>query len=263
MTLNKKPGETKSKRISRKRKVLISRYATAAASLYGVISINEFVEVFNNYEALSTTADEVSMALKRLAQTDDVEYSISGDILSGPEFQPHFIDYEGNIESIRESQKGKTRYLPRKKEFLRYVDISYREPEKPYTDLKAYILKHELTTRGDGIEGVDGDLLNLNEMIRFGVKVTEELVYFIESGYHFRDEDEMNAFTQLVMNVHNNTRTYDNNGFSPIEIFGRFEQPSLNPLPIEPIKPRSHSKVSRNALCPCGSGLKYKKCHGK
>ena len=22
-------------------------------------------------------------------------------------------------------------------------------------------------------------------------------------------------------------------------------------------------KISRNALCPCGSGLKYKHCHGK
>ena len=37
-------------RISRKRKELISQYATAALSFNGVISVNEFVEVFNHYE---------------------------------------------------------------------------------------------------------------------------------------------------------------------------------------------------------------------
>ena len=26
---------------------------------------------------------------------------------------------------------------------------------------------------------------------------------------------------------------------------------------------RVEQKVERNALCPCGSGKKYKKCHGK
>ena len=37
---------------------------------------------------------------------------------------------------------------------------------------------------------------------------------------------------------------------------------------LEPIKPevtirRSAPKVGRNEPCPCGSGKKYKKCHGK
>ncbi len=30
-----------------------------------------------------------------------------------------------------------------------------------------------------------------------------------------------------------------------------------------PIDPATWGKVSRNALCPCGSGKKYKHCHGK
>jgi preprotein translocase subunit SecA len=32
--------------------------------------------------------------------------------------------------------------------------------------------------------------------------------------------------------------------------------------PVEPVR-RDHPKVGRNDLCPCGSGKKYKKCHGK
>jgi len=35
------------------------------------------------------------------------------------------------------------------------------------------------------------------------------------------------------------------------------EHPPLNPIV------RETPKVGRNEPCPCGSGLKYKKCHGK
>jgi preprotein translocase subunit SecA len=32
---------------------------------------------------------------------------------------------------------------------------------------------------------------------------------------------------------------------------------------VNPNEPATWGKVSRNALCPCGSGKKYKHCHGK
>lgn len=250
-------------RISRGRKELIAKYAAAAVFLYGVISVDEFVSVFNHYEEAHTTSEEALLALKRLAKTDDVEYSIAGDIISGPEFQPDFDDYEENVKAIRASQKSKPRYLPDKEEFLRYVDGAYREPEKPYADLKAHILKHKLTTRGEGIDGVDGDLIDLHEMIQFGVGSTDEFDYFTERGYKFKGIDDINEFALLVMNAHNNTRMYDNNGFTPSEIFEKFERPKLNPLPKEPFKVEMAPKIGRNDPCPCGSGLKYKKCCGK
>ncbi|MGZ8408569.1 MAG: SEC-C metal-binding domain-containing protein, partial [Hyphomicrobium sp.] len=31
----------------------------------------------------------------------------------------------------------------------------------------------------------------------------------------------------------------------------------------DPTSPASWGKVARNAPCPCGSGKKYKQCHGK
>ena len=44
-------------RISRERKVLISQYATAAINLYGVINVDEFVEMFNRYDETHTTSE--------------------------------------------------------------------------------------------------------------------------------------------------------------------------------------------------------------
>jgi preprotein translocase subunit SecA len=32
--------------------------------------------------------------------------------------------------------------------------------------------------------------------------------------------------------------------------------------PVDPNDPRTWGKVQRNAPCPCGSGRKFKQCHG-
>ena len=91
-------------RISRDRKVAISKYATAAVCLYGVLTVDEFVDVFNYYEDAPTTHEEVLFVIKQFSVKDDVEYSIAGNIISGYEFQPQFEDYKENVDSIRSAQ---------------------------------------------------------------------------------------------------------------------------------------------------------------
>jgi preprotein translocase subunit SecA len=34
------------------------------------------------------------------------------------------------------------------------------------------------------------------------------------------------------------------------------------PVAVDPNNPQTWDKVQRNAPCPCGSGRKYKQCHG-
>ncbi len=250
-------------RIKKERKELLSKYATASAFLYGVISVNEFVDVFNHYEDVKTDYNETTLALQRFAKTNDVEYFIFNGIISGPAIQPDFSDYEEIVASIRENQNGKPRYLPEKEEFLRYETGDYFEPQKPYADLKAYILKNHLIEREDGLDGVDGDLIDLREMILHDVDTTDCINYFTESDYVFNGIDDLNRFVQVLLNVFNNTRIYKNNGFTPEELFKRDERPKLKPLPKEPIYINKVMKVGRNDPCPCGSGLKYKRCHGR
>ena len=223
---------TSKMRISRERKELISKYATAAVSLYGVISANEFVKVFNHYEEAHTTQEEALLALTRIARTDDVEHSVFGDIISGPEFQPEFDDYEQNVREIRKAQRGKPHYLPSKEEFLKYLDFTYREPEEPYAKLKAYILEHKLTSRGEGIMGVDGDLIDLHELIQSGVSGKDELEYFNDAKYRFKNLTVAQDFFNLVTYVHNHTRMFHNNGFTPYEILEMQARNRWNPSPI-------------------------------
>jgi len=257
MTTDQKTSKPVAMRISRERKEQISQYATAATCLYGVILIDEFVELFNRYEEAHTTLEEASSVLERFSKNEDAAYSLLVGVLTGPELQPCFEDYLENVKAIRASQIGKPRYLPDKAEFLKYIDFGYREPEKPYADLKKYILTHKLTTRGEGIDGVDGDLLDLHEFLRFGITFSEAFDYFALRGYEFKNEKMVNGFAKLLMSVNNNTRMYNNGGHTPNEIAEHFERKKSNFLPEKTIK------VERNAPCPCGSGLKYKKCHGK
>ncbi|MBI3332951.1 MAG: SEC-C domain-containing protein, partial [Candidatus Omnitrophica bacterium] len=50
----------------------------------------------------------------------------------------------------------------------------------------------------------------------------------------------------------------------PLPTDGRFQGSAEGPMADEPPAPirRDHPKVGRNDPCPCGSGKKYKKCHG-
>ena len=44
----------------------------------------------------------------------------------------------------------------------------------------------------------------------------------------------------------------------------RFDQArqAAEDVPVDPNNPATWDKVQRNAPCPCGSGRKYKHCHG-
>ena len=111
-------------RISGERKEQLAKYATAAVYLYGVISVDEFVNVFNHYEPdEKTDLEEAALALQRhrKANPEIAEYSIKGDIISGPDFQPCFDTYKEDVELLRQMQKNKPRYLPEKEEFFFFL----------------------------------------------------------------------------------------------------------------------------------------------
>lgn len=241
-------------RIKTERKELLSGYADAAACLYGALSIPEFVDVFNHYEEDKTDQQEATLGLQRhmKAHRMEVEYEIYDDIIVGPTLFPNEDeeDVEG-LRVLRHEQKGKSRYLPTKAEFLKYRHASYKEPLKPYDDLKAYILKNKLQDK----EYVGDDLDILHELIQDSVPPAGLIHFFSDQDYPLDDIDQANAFLQLVMDAHNHTRMFENNGFTPNELF----KMSAKNRPQAPVV-HQPKKVGRNDPCSCGSGKKFKKC---
>ncbi len=46
------------------------------------------------------------------------------------------------------------------------------------------------------------------------------------------------------------------------EMAPKLRGPLRDDLPVDPNNPQTWGKVQRNAACPCGSGRKFKHCHG-
>ena len=78
--------------------------------------------------------------------------------------------------------------------------------------------------------------------------------------------DQVQEMMGVVQEYMNNVPKWIFKGYSSHEIFEKYEKPNLRPLP-ENMPPAGFGmgvpRVERNDPCPCGSGLKYKNCHGK
>ena len=78
--------------------------------------------------------------------------------------------------------------------------------------------------------------------------------------------DQLQEMMGIVQEYMNNVPKWIFKGYSSCEVFEKYEKQNLRPLQ-EQMPPMGFgmgvSKVDRNDPCPCGSGLKYKNCHGK
>lgn len=78
--------------------------------------------------------------------------------------------------------------------------------------------------------------------------------------------DQVQEMMGVVQEYMNNVPKWIFKGYSSHEVFEKYEKPNLRPLPKN-MPPAGFGmgvpRVERNDPCPCGSGLKYKNCHGK
>ncbi|MFH2117295.1 MAG: hypothetical protein ABII85_04530 [Bacillota bacterium] len=204
------------------RLVLIKKYALATINLYGVIKLDDFISVFNNYEEETLSKEEAIPLLELLSSIDEVDFSFRQNILANGYF---FLEENRDFKEAKDLliiQSNKPRYLPSKEEFLKYEDDNYVEPMKPLLDLEKFIITNKFVEikRPDDIRY---DVLEIHDQIILGNRMSDYMKYIRQRGYEFKDEIQVNLFAGLVMNLHNQTRMYDNNGFTPIELREFFE----------------------------------------
>ena len=103
---------------------------------------------------------------------------------------------------------------------------------------------------------------------QFGADIQTIFDAFNDRGISFKDMGQANEVMHPVMELSNNIRIWENNDYTPQEIFEKFEKLNLRPLPDKPfdfnatnvIDMKTRKKIGRNDPCPCESGKKYKKC---
>ena len=113
------------------------------------------------------------------------------------------------------------------------------------------------------------------------------LMYYIKDGFRMTEvinilnEDfklteslkvkDAEQFFSIYQNLHNSTHLWVNYGWTPTDLLNQSRQeyiqnnPYVIPFPKEfaGMNFQQIPKVGRNDPCPCGSGKKYKQCHGR
>ena len=221
-------------------------YAKAAVNLYGIISRDDFVDIFNEQNVDKTTTEEIYILLLPLVLKD-------GWYCFYKEYIVHYMffgDFD-QADYLLEYQADKPRYIPEKDEFLKYLDEDYLDNdhwlnvrrfmfdvfENPKDILEGYEEVKDYITYGDGIKEL-GPILDRHNLI-------------------FNSEKQLQEFINLIMLAKNNTRIWENNGYTSSELYEILVKRNKNIIKF----PTLHKpKIGRNDPCPCGSGKKYKKC---
>ena len=241
-------------------------YIIALTHLYGLVHKDKVVEIYN------------------LQNEEKIDAAAINNIINNPpeDLSKNFVEINGNyfvhgtimefddFDAQLKQRKDKPFYIPEQEELLKYKDDSYFEVTKQYQALLSYVTRHIF----DGDEFAAEMLCeDVQGICQFDFSVQEIFEVFNTRGVDFKSEKQVNEVLQLVMELANNTRIWENNGHTPNEIFEKYEKPHLRPLPeggfpdimndklnLKVIPGGKSQKVGRNDPCPCGSGKKYKKC---
>lgn len=153
-----------------------------------------------------------------------------------------------------------------KKQLLNAGDPDYVDKTPEMNSFISFLLKYYRLSERETKEIA----LQITNMINADSKPTL-IIQYLESRLEFPSFEFVQDLTGRIMELYNNTRQWALKGHTPNELFQE-ERKFLKPLPPEPFKitrPDSNvivmptcTRVGRNDPCPCGSGKKYKKCHG-
>ncbi len=236
-------------------------YIIALCNLYGMVHKSKVVEIFNSQNKEQISLQDVENLLE-----DPLEELEDAFILTHKDYFVHEAIMENDDFDLMLRKKGdKPYYVPNKNELLNYAEEWYFEESKQYNALLEYMRKNFFKGQEEKAEWLCEDIYDTS---RFDRNINNVFDVFKDRNIRFESLDQANEVLQLVMDLSNNIRVWENNGHTPQEIFEKIEKPKLRPLPDKPfnipesnvIDMKTRKKIGRNDPCPCGSGKKYKNC---
>lgn len=237
---------------------LLYNYLMAAVNLYGLVAPAKLVEIFNaqNGDDPVTEAELLQHLDSFLVRTDQYFDLQRGTIVS--------LDMEDQeFDDLMSKVQGKPYYVPDKQEFLKYADPDYFEMTQQLASLRDFVTKEFRLDREIAEYLVDDIQLGCSMEASL-----EDLLYeFERRNLDFKSQKQAQQTVALIADVYDHTRMWSNAGHTLDEL-RRMQGRSGNSSTIASIqghivKQARSSKIGRNEPCPCGSGLKYKKCCGK
>lgn len=157
------------------------------------------------------------------------------------------------IDNIIEQRKIHRPYKPTNEEFNEWLDYTddINENLAEFTTIREHFKKYS-----DKPASADFDALCLLDDLRMGMEHPTAIIerYRLQIGFTRIDMDKITPVISAIMELNNKARLWVTYGNTPDELSSAQQNASFV---------QSSPKVGRNDPCPCGSGLKYKKCCGK
>ncbi len=218
----------------KRKRDMLDIYAAACAKLYGVVTMKEFIDIFNLESGGKTDAEEAEAYLKELA--DGRYYRLEEDMLLNS-----LLPADEAQEYI-EARRDMPLYLPRHEKMLQFGEGAYLDV---FRELEIYRLEVEDIFRARGMEDAEDKAYLFADTLYLTLSTELE-----DCGHsELYSEFELAEEAARVRELKNSVRLWANFGHTPNELF-------------EMIK-KGEFKPERNGRCPCGSGKKYKKCQGR
>ncbi len=218
----------------KRKRDMLDIYAAACVKLYGVVTVKEFVDIFNIESGGKTDAEEVEGYLRELA--DGRYYRLEDGMLLNA-----LLPAESAQDYIQ-ARKGMPLYLPRHEKMLQLGEGAYLDV---FRELEIYRLEAEDILRSRGVEDAEDKAYLFADTLYLTLSTELE---DCEHGELF-SEFELMEDAARIRELKNSVRLWANFGHTPNELFEMIKKGEFRP--------------ERNGRCPCGSGRKYKKCHGR
>lgn len=269
--------------IEKNDRICLHQYFEAAVRLYGVIPVRKLLEIYNSQnEPIQEDLFYLFVEILRYEENDFFILSRTEIKCGEGDSKPadwEVIDSYLLAESTElyfdfVSMQGKKNYkiLPRD-EFLCYAN-----PKEIPSNLQSEAMLNYLKKKKHQLQFTHEEVCWLiRMMISIDCCLQEVLEHLTGVGLQFDSERDMEAFMKCYQELNNHTRKQVNRGYTPYELRQEYSVSVQRNKPyvlekhtsmLEPEENESkiiqiNAKVGRNDPCPCGSGLKYKKCCGK
>ena len=231
--------------------VLIDEYACAAVALYGALEIGKLIEIIEKHGKGQEKNSFVESVLTYRSRADG-QYALYKKMVIARQFDEYG---HKRLKDLIASREGKPIYIPSADEFSKYCGLFYYE-ETFYTKALKQMIALLL-----GDEDKASELTyEIHHLVLMQARMQDIMDHIHASGVEYRTMPEMEKMVQLIVEVCNNTRLWSNYGHTPLEISALRRTKASWPMASQAT---FDAPESRNAPCPCGSGMKYKHCCGR
>ncbi|MDW0108778.1 plasmid pRiA4b ORF-3 family protein [Sporosarcina aquimarina] len=230
----------------------ILAYIRATTRLYGMVPYARVISLYNTQNEHQITVEELS----EFIEASDVSVSLQEENIfykDGVLLGSKLIGIDPDV-FVRETIE-KPYYEPAKEDVLLLADPGYVEKTPELQQLEKLFLEEHIPQ----IQ-VDRMLFTFMEGLSKWHANFMEVIGRLMAQAGPLEEESVKRIVPVAINVSNAVRLIENRGHTPQEM-SLVERTQVKPLTKDSAV--AEKKVGRNDPCPCGSGKKYKKCHGK